>query len=397
MLHGCSNKPLETVGGSIENALVIVRRARSNASIPLLVKYVHLERSQEITDTLIILTGEDISALLRLANGGKSDPVSSRTKLATTWWFPNKAKITTDPGKMSKEQLQVVIDRQLAVAELGMRDSSSAPSGSAYRISQILESLNRPGLYGRQQTWWPEEVHPAMLPAILAKTGYIPPGAANAAAPAREVYPIPYAAIPMLAALRNYGEAPDLDKIADDKQQNSATRLTCILALHHAGEDLNSQAVLSILENEKKLERRIVAILMLAHSRDKKAVVPKLLQLLDDPNVHIRSAAVHSLRRWAPKEALPQLKKMLEDMEPELDVRTVLSIVGAIPTNEARQTLASFLEVALKDEKKARHVSDALSVFEEATGERWTEAGAHDPAYYRAKTELALDWWKTHK
>ena len=42
---------------------------------------------------------------------------------------------------------------------------------------------------------------------------------------------IHYAAVPLLAALRKQGKAPSLHRVAADAGQNSATRLTCLLAL----------------------------------------------------------------------------------------------------------------------------------------------------------------------
>ena len=225
---------------------------------------------------------------------------------------------------------------------------------------------------------------------MLAGTGYLPPN--QKPADERDTYAVSFAAIPLLAALRQDGEADELDRIARDPQQPSSARLTCLVALHHAGEDILTTAVLPILEKEKKLERRLLAIQLLAYCRDTRAATPKLLDLLDDGNREVRAAAVFALQKGAPPEALPKLKKVIEEQDPAL--RTALNILAAMKTREAQATLADYLAVTLEDQTKSRQVYEALRAFETACDQRWVEAGAHDDAYYRDKAKLALAWWK---
>jgi HEAT repeat protein len=233
-----------------------------------------------------------------------------------------------------------------------------------------------------------------MVPVMLRRIGYV---AQKGPAKERDTFRISFVIVPMLAALHNNGEAPDLAKIAEDPQQNSAVRLTCLLALVSAGEDLRTKAVLSILKDEKKLERRLVAVLVLGRGRDVRTVAPPLIQLLDDTNEQIRTAAVYALQSTAPREALPKLKRIVEENKPPDAVLTAIDLIGRIGTKEARQILASYLEKALDGDGRGNRLYYALGAFETATGQSWIEAGAHDNAYYQNKTREALRWWKLQK
>jgi HEAT repeat protein len=232
-----------------------------------------------------------------------------------------------------------------------------------------------------------------MLPILLARAGYEekPP-----AKPAREILPVLFTAVPLLAELRKNGEAPDLDKIAADERQNSAIRLTCYLALRRAGDDLNTKAVLQLFKEQKKLDRRIVAVLLLGYCRDPKETVPALLEVLDDPNRHLRAAVISTLDVSRPKEALPKLRKLLERGNDD-SVYAVLRLVGEIGTAEGQSILADYLKGSVEGGSKGRQLSYALRAFQQATGKRWTGAGAHNDEYYRTKAREALAWWKDQK
>jgi hypothetical protein len=313
-------------------------------------------------------------------------------RLVEGWWRPNRKRISTDLGKMSKEQLQVVVDRLLPQVRRELRDYRY--DDPAQRVSALLSSLLDREEHGRR-SWWDQDLHPAMLPLLLAETGYEEKPAAKT--PGRETSAISYAAVPLLAALRKNAEAPSLHRLAADNRQNSATRLTCLLALYRAGEELNSASVLPILNAEKKLERRLVAILALGHCRDAKAVSPQLIKLLDDPNVYVRGAAVQALHNGKPAEALPKLKKLLDSGDRREAVYAILSLLGEMKTREARTILADFLAQTLGGGRRSHYLLHALLAFEQATGKSWIEAGAHPETYYRSKARVALEWWKKQK
>src|SRR5262249_43491143 len=163
-----------------------------------------------------------------------------------------------------------------------------------------------------------------------------------------------------------------LDRIAADKGQNSATRLTCLLALYHAGNSLRTDSVLPILAIEKKLERRIVAIRLLGYCRDVKKARTQLVELLDDPNVYVRSAALYALEDAGPDaSALPKLKALLDDADPREDVRSILGLIGKIGNTKARDALAGVLTECLEAQAESRRLDAAISAFEEATSRRW--------------------------
>ena len=381
--------------GSYVPGVAIIRRTRSKAGIPLLLKYMVLHAGYnsahfteaDYADALTILTGKEIERPSRVGNSLRETVQS----LYDDWWKPNKDKITTDLGAMTKEQVQVVVHRLLKQAERSERDYGSNPTDTLFR--RLGEAMQPDRL--DRQPWQKEEIDGAMLPVLLELAGYDenPP----AKGPARDDTPILFAGVPMLAVLRANGLAPSLDKIADDEKQSSATRLTCLLALYRAGEKLNAFQVVSILKGEKQLERRLVAILALKYSADSSTVSAPLIALLDDPNRSVQIAAIYALEGSAPKAALPRLRKVLDNLDPPEAVYAVIRTIGLMPGNEPRGALADFMQAAQDDPKKAKYVYQALTAFQDATGQDWIEAGAHPESYYREKAKLALEWWKSQK
>jgi WD40 repeat protein/HEAT repeat protein len=372
-------------------ALALLRKERPRAGIPLLLRYMveHTEQGSpaEYANTLSILTGEDRFT----PPGGWTGPGADRRehvqKVVDTWWRPNKDRITTDFGRMSDRQIQVVFSRLVKSARRHLRNlEEDNPAGPVRSLLRALE-------YDRDyQPWHGEDLHAAMLPLLLAEARYQEKPGPKAA---RESHAIPYALVPLLADLRQKGEAQSLDRIAADERQSSATRLTCLLAMHGAGVPLGSGSVRAILDAEKKLERRIVAIRLLGVCRDRDVVRPHLIRLLDDPNVHVRTAALDALTAVGPAGALGSLKKLLEEGDPREANRTILSLLVKINTPEARQVLADVLAKALEGGRRSRiDLSLALSTFEEATGKKWRVAGAHPEASQREAARQALRWWK---
>ena len=221
-------------------ALAIIRRTRSKAGVPLLLKYMVIDADignshiivPAYADALVILTGDEVADPYRYVPDRKKAVRDAVQKLVDDWWEPNKEKITTDPGAMTKEQVQVVVHRMLRQTERFRWDDGS---DAAEAVSSQMNEVMRPDRESRQ-TWQEEEIDAAMLPVLLEMAGYDdnPP----AKGPARDDARVLFAAVPMLAALRANGMAPQLDKIAADTRQSSATRLTCLLALYRAGEKL---------------------------------------------------------------------------------------------------------------------------------------------------------------
>ncbi|HEX5270255.1 MAG TPA: HEAT repeat domain-containing protein [Gemmataceae bacterium] len=384
------------------NATELLRKHRSRAAVPLLLRYMveHAGLSTgpgvvaEYVDTLAILTGKDLANPYRYVPDRKAPVNEAVAKLVKEWWGPGKDKINTDLGKMSPEQLRVVADR---VARRAARrlDASGDDDSSALAISSLVSTVVFRGR-DRSRDWSREDLHPAMVPIFLGAIGYVDPKEAKAP-PAAETHRVPFAVVPLLAALRADGAAPQLDKLAEDKNQNTAVRLTCLLALRAAGERVKAAPFLAVLDGEKQLERRLVATLALAYTSDRDTATPKLVGLLDDANDEVRTAAVLALRRAAAKEAIPGLKKIIDGLEPAPVVSQALDGIAEIGTTEAKQVLAGFLKGSLEGGRKKRYLRDALWAFERATGQRWVAGGAHDEAYYQEKAKVALEWWEKHK
>jgi hypothetical protein len=167
--------------------------------------------------------------------------------------------------------------------------------------------------------------------------------------------------------------------------------------MYAAGEDLLPEVLLSVLEKERRLQLRLTAITALMLCRDAKLVGPTLINLLDDPHVEIRAAAICALYGAKPPEALPKLEKMLTGTRVGRYRSFLLDLIAAYRDEEAIRILGQFLQTALADNRYERDVSDAFGALETASGMRWGAAGAHDAEYYRQRSEEALKWWRLRR
>ncbi|MEW6737802.1 MAG: HEAT repeat domain-containing protein [Acidobacteriota bacterium] len=389
------------------DATALIRRHRSKAAIPLLMKYM-IEHSPFSTahsaisnyiDTLRILTGERLT-LTDLPEKGVNRQQSIEAaviKMYVEWWQPNKKHLTTDLGKMAEDRVKFVVSELLRHSDREFEryhyalDSDRLVSTQALHDRLAASFRKRSG----RQGWWKEELHGRMTTILLDLVGYTsqPPNDPTAGSTR-----IAYAAIPMLAVLRQEGQAQILDKVAEDQKQNNATRLTCILALHFASEDMNIEAVVSILDTDPRLECRVLSLLTLGLSDKNAVAVPKLVAALKDNNQEIRLAAMQGLEAFAPQVALSNLSSIVRDGEPSELVRPSIKLLGRIGGDDAASVLAEYLEKTLKPGgNKSYALYYALNAFSEATKTRWTEEGAHDDSYYIEKAEAAINWWKTHK
>ncbi|MCI0457264.1 MAG: HEAT repeat domain-containing protein, partial [Gemmataceae bacterium] len=141
-------------------------------------------------------------------------------------------------------------------------------------------------------------------------------------------------------------------------------------------------------------DRRLRMIQMIGALPDAHKAASKLLTLLDDPNTQVRTAALTALSTSAPPQALPKLRKMLDDLHPQEAIRTVLATLGKMGTPKAKEALVTFLEAGLEDGRRAAYLYDALGAFETATGQRWRQAGAYSLENYRQQARAALKWWR---
>jgi hypothetical protein len=390
---------------SFFQATALLRQHRSKAAIPLLMKYMvehaslgpsHISLPQ-YAETINILAGEKVATIPENGPDRQKAMEAAVLKLYGEWWRLNKKTFTTDLGKMPDERLRFVVSELLRHSGKELADSqrTSAPDRlvSAEALYQSVAASLR-GRDGRRQ-WCKEELHGRMTPVLLNQAGYTKkPTDDPTAGPTR----VAYASIPLLAVLYQQGKAPLLDEIAADPKQNNATRLTCILALQFAGEDMNVKAVSSILEADSRLECRVLALLALGLSGKTATAVPKLVAALDDKNREIRLSAVHSLQTFAPKAALPKLSKVVRDGEPAELVQPGIQLLGAIGGDEVATVLAEHMEKLLKNGGKQNYdVYHVLRAFSTATNTDWIEAGAHQPAYYAEQAQKAIEWWKARE
>src|ERR1700730_9984897 len=126
------------------DALSIIRQTRSKPAIPLLLKYMikHVDIGNghilvpAYANALTILTGKEIVSPYRYV-ADRGTPVRAGVeKLVKTWWEPNKQKLSTDMSKMSREQLQVIVDRLLVPYDLAQLDGDYFP----YLLSNSLHA-----------------------------------------------------------------------------------------------------------------------------------------------------------------------------------------------------------------------------------------------------------------
>ncbi len=369
--------------GKSDEALNLLRRARSKAGVPLILKEMLARKPADTVPhrlALTLLTGMDCVGEAPTAAG-----------LFHDWWLPGKAKISTDPDKMTPRQRDVVARHLLLQAASRSSDSYRlAPrADTAYDVAANLYSLFLSSGYRESRRWFDDELHPALAPHLLTAIGYRPKGAAKGGA-----LPVRYEAVLMLATLRKNGGAPQLDKVAKDVSQPAAVRLVCALALHGADEELPVRVVLDVHAREKQVEVRLPAILALYYAKDLRPAAHVLIEALDDPNAQAREAAVWAMEKNAPPAALPALKRLLQKQH----FARALSAIAHVRTAEATQFLADYLQRCIKEGgPKTDKISDALWAFQDATGQRVIGAGLYPFAYYRDRAAVALERWRERK
>jgi len=243
--------------------------------------------------------------------------------LVDTWWRPQRDKIAVDLSKMSREELGVVAEHIGRVAARSeRRDRHKEP---ADQIADLLRPVFQPEP-DEGSPWWKGSLNPTIVPLLLEAAGYEAkptrkPGRGNRSTS----HTVSSQSWPLCTSRPRGRRCP---QSRADKRQNSAVRLTCLLALYAAGERLDTKAVLALLGEEQKLERRIAATLSLEYG-DPLGAVPRLLALLDDPNVHVRAAAVQALHPSRPRAAVPKLRRLLGDPH-GIGANDALRLLGAI-------------------------------------------------------------------
>lgn len=283
---------------SYREAVFLIRQTRSKAAIPLLLRYmiVHSSSSShggsidEYADTLTILTGTDIPSPYRYVPD-RGPPVREAVQeLVKDWWNPNKKNLTTDLGKMSREQMQVVVHRLLRCVDWRFENDVN---GSILELSENLRDVlmrepdKRPSILA-------QDLHPSMIPILLDLCGYQENESEGPSI--AQADKISFSIVSMLAELRRRNRSLILEKVSEDRNQNSVVRLTCVLSLVSAGGALRTKEVLDIVQNEPNEDLRVIAVLALGYSLDRRVAMAELNRLLDDPNLDVRAAAQIALK-----------------------------------------------------------------------------------------------------
>ena len=385
-------------------ATALIRKHRPKAAVPLLMVYMIKHTTgpnphiiiPAYADTLVILTGVDFS----VGRSTRPDEIGRKVgKLLADWWLPGREKISTSHADMTPAQLGRVVDVLLArsarCVNYGHDHSAGRTAyGVAHNIPRILKRVE-PHYRG----WMREDLCAAMTAYLLRRAGWRPASAADPARPAARSPALPYEIIPILAEIRRNSGADELPAVAADARQPAAARLAALLALKAAGEKMPTQHVLAVLDGEKDLVLRLVAILSLHHSTDKRAAAKKLLSLMADRNDEIRSAAVWGLRELAPPQAVPHLKTVIDKLDPPGVISIALQALGRIKTDKSAEALVAFVGAAAEDRAKEKHLYDALRAFHAATG-----CPVKPNPHYRKpdrdtvlKTQAAqaVKWWRT--
>jgi len=335
------------------------------------------EPSADHLAALTLLTGDDVEAAFARAG--------SAHRLVQDWWPPRQATFTTDIGKMSSEQVTQVARR--------LRDLVPAPNaytanGPAYHAHALVYSIfygsERPDT-GAPQAWLPEDLHPALGPAFLTMMGYRSEGAGG-----QDVAGVPFQLVHVLAEMRKQSALPQLDKVAEDTEQNSAVRLVCLMALASAKEGVRVPAVLSILAREKKLDRKLAALEFLYHADDLEPAADYLLEALDDPNQEVRTSALSAIGRKPPPRLLKRLTQLVEVKHQG----RVLYVIAAMETKEAQTFLAGYLAMTMNDRPKTERIYDALWAFQRSVNQSWVSAGSYSFDQYHGMASKAMEWWK---
>jgi hypothetical protein len=258
----------------------------------------------------------------------------------------------------------------------------------------IYLSLRNFMLNQNSQTWdilYGDYLRPAQIPELLARAGYLERPTDEART---RHLPIPYKdVVGRLAQLRNHGQAKILADIADDERQNAATRLTCVMAMYGAGEELRTPVLLSIVKHEKDLETRLTAILTLQFAEEGAPVGAKLVELLDDPDTQVRAAAIRALQGPRPAAALPKLKKIAEQFDARQGDPYFLAALRDYRKTEANAILVEFLRATLKDGRNDKYLLHAVQAFGDGTGRSFSVGGKHPDEYWRQQAQAAVEWW----
>lgn len=386
-------------------ACKLLSNTRSKSSVPLLMKYMIVHASGDIggdpktyASTITNLTGHRIDWNASTSKQAQKLAVEAGVRQAfEEWWKPNRDKISLDFTEWPKEKLrQYVTNLRSRVLDVVEFDSSQDfNTDEPYRLTQFFTLSIERMKVAIHRTTFEGQIHPVMLPMMLEDAGYRSVPSTDRSEWAKPNLPVEY--IPFLASFKRNSAAPQLEQIARDSEQPASVRVLCVLSLFVAGEQLMDEVLLEIAEKDPAVRNRVIAILSLSHSLDSKLVGANLLKYLDDANIEIKFAAIHGMMGSKPFEAIPKLGELLTSDRIGKDLSTILRLLGEMKTREAEKVLCDFLELSLREPRYKDSIYAALSAFSKVSGMSWTEAGAHDAAYYEQSARKAVLWYKANE
>ena len=96
------------------------------------------------------------------------------------------------------------------------------------------------------------------------------------------------------------------------KKSDSETRKFAAWALGFVSSQISPVYLLEVIDNDERADVRSAAIVSLSSFKEYPEIFDKLVSLLHDPNLYVKSAAIAALGYWGDRRAIKPLQKMLK-------------------------------------------------------------------------------------
>lgn len=344
-------------------ATAIIRQIPDAASIPLLMRYLilHAERSSrhvylpEYRKTLEQITGRKLA--LNYQAGPNVPEVMTRqvAELNQQWWQKQKATLSLRHDNMTVNQLAMIAksirERVKSSGDFsgsgGDRDTAYGSYHNVYyRLLKKVEGDSLDGLPAGGK----------MIPLFLGIS--TESDEEDTVQAMHSVFP--YELVWILAEYAKRGHRKQIQSIATSTQYDTATRFICHLALFRSGSHYPTEAVIELLDQERDLERRLIALASLRWSDQ--AGQAKLVETLNDENQEVVAIAACALKSPVTPKTLQTLQRKLENSSSNTP-SMFYSVMGNLNSPREklawRQVLVSSLQRNLDD----RHLGYIVNGF----------------------------------
>ena len=296
-------------------ATSIIRQVPDAASIPLLMRYLvlHAERSSrhvylpEYRKTLEQITRRQFAIHYQAGPNVPEFMTRQVAELNQQWWQKQKATLSLRHDNMTADQLAMIAKSiRQRVKSSGDFSGSGGDRDTAYGsyhnvYYRLLKKVEGDSLNGLP-------VGGKMIPLFLGIDSD-DDEQANTREAVHSVFP--YELVWILAEYAKQGHRKQIQSIATSTQHDTATRLICHLALFRSGSRYPTEAIIELLDQERDLERRLIALASLRWSNQ--AGQDKLAKTLDDQNQEIVAIAACALKSPVTTETLQTLQQKLEN------------------------------------------------------------------------------------